>query len=92
MSSFVHRLRPINDEVLLCYLEPEEKQGLIYIPEISQRTVNPFTKGVVLAVGPKVYDIKKGDIVYAYMHRSGQKIDDNIYTIKQDFILAKEER
>lgn len=90
------KLIPLHDEIVVDYQAPPSMSaGGIYIPERVQRINEEYTKGVVIGVGSKVWDIKPDDIVYVIGHRSGRRLGqklDSLYVVKQDMCHMIEEK
>lgn len=53
-------IRPTANRVLLRTLAPEEKVGLLHIPEVAKQEQQ---RGVVVGIGPQVHDVKVNDKV-----------------------------
>lgn len=53
-------MRPLLDRVIVRTVPPSEQIGLIHIPEKARMKPQ---EGVVVAIGPKVSDVKIGDTV-----------------------------
>ncbi len=54
-------MTPTNDNVVIRRAKPEDKVGSIYIP--LAKNADKTSDGVIVAVGPKVTDVKAGDYV-----------------------------
>jgi len=54
------KLRALGSRVIAERFVPKEKIGLIHVPDVAQEKSLRCT---VLAVGPKVQDLKEGDVV-----------------------------
>ncbi|HHX76022.1 MAG TPA: co-chaperone GroES [Acholeplasmataceae bacterium] len=81
-------LKPLSDHVILSYIKEEEKtaSGIILTTEAKEKQ----SMGKVVAIGPKVEDIKVDDKV-VYQSYSGTKTkfnDEEYLIIKAEDILA----
>lgn len=81
-------LKPLSDHVILSYIKEEEKtaSGIILTTEAKEKQ----SMGKVVAIGPKVEDIKVDDKV-VYQSYSGTKTkfkDEDYLIIKAEDILA----
>ena len=81
-------LKPLSDHVILSYIKEEEKtaSGIILTTEVKDKQ----SMGKVVAIGPKVEDIKVDDKV-VYQSYSGTKTkfnDEEYLIIKAEDILA----
>ncbi|MBN3489934.1 co-chaperone GroES [Acholeplasma equirhinis] len=81
-------LKPLNDYVVLSFEKEEEKtkSGII----LSTEEKNNQSFGVVVAVGPKVDNLKTNDkVIYQTYSGTKTKVDGKEYLlIKQEHILA----
>jgi len=81
-------LKPLSDHVILSYIKEEEKtaSGIILTTEVKDKQ----SMGKVVAIGPKVEDIKVDDkVVYKSYSGTKTKFNDEEYLIiKAEDILA----
>lgn len=98
------RYSPLRDDVLIQYFKPDEQttSGLI-IPQSAQRLQNDWTKAYVQAIGPKVYEVEPGDVVWVQGHRSGRKLwdvndseydylENELFLVSERICIAKQEK
>lgn len=60
-------IRAMNDTVIVVPIPPSEQVssgGLIFIPDIAKDNDKGSDFGTVIAVGPKVTELKVGDVVW----------------------------
>lgn len=89
------KLKPLKDLVAFIWIRPKTKSGFL-IPDIYYSGgLRPgrFYLARVLAVGPKVKELKKNDIIMVHEYASetlNQEFrEDEIYFIKEKFIRCK---
>lgn len=90
------KLTPLHDELIVRWEKPETTTASgLHIPEAYARIQSNFTRGEVLAIGSKVWDIKVGDIVWVEGHRSGRRLTqylDSECIVPQHLCYIKEEK
>jgi chaperonin GroES len=77
-------LKPLKENVVLETIKEEKKKSAIILPEGSEKERSET--GKVVAVGPEVKGIKKGDVVF-YRKYSEHKLKDG----EKEFIVVKAE-
>jgi chaperonin GroES len=81
----VMNMKPLADRILIAPVKlPEKTEGGILLPE-SARNDSAHLEGEVLAVGPKVKDVKPGDHVL-YSAEAGIEVGENRLVTFEDCI------
>lgn len=81
------KIEPLHDTIAIIRDKPEDPGKLVIIPDTARRL---SWKGKVLAIGPEVYDIQVGDLVFLPMyHPADMWLEgDHILFYREEEILA----
>ena len=81
-------LKPLSDHVVIEPLREEKKKGSIILPDTIDKEKQE--RGKVLAVGPEVKELKKGDlVVFTRKNHEGFQFSEVKINDKEYFICSK---
>lgn len=86
------RLEPLGDRVVVCPQEPEKMTpGGLHLPERRNPEIDRPERGTVVAAGPDVKQVQKGDqvLVPRYGGTEFELDGQRLWAYKEEAILAK---